>query len=282
MIDLSPQRTLIQLSDTHLLQDGQPYHGKIDTVSRLEEALAKVTDAGAVVSALLLTGDLADDGSADAYRRLRKAVEPAADRLGAPVIYAMGNHDERPAFRAELLSAAPTDEPCDAVHWLDGMRIIVLDSTIPGRHDGEIDDAQLAWLRAELETPAPGGTVLAMHHPPLPSPVPTVHLLRLRDAQRLSDVVAGTDVRIIVCGHAHHTGCGSLAGIPVWVSPACAHLTDALPPQGRLRGTETGGMSRIDLIDGTFVATAVPIGDTPLVYDADAVEQVDFVRSVVE
>jgi Icc protein len=280
MLD-SPQQTLIQLSDTHILPSGRLYHGTVDTLRRLEVALDKLRDSGITVSALLLTGDLTDDGSPAAYRRLRDAVEPAAELLGAKVIYAMGNHDERAAFRTELLSGEPTTEACDGVHWLGGLRIIVLDSTIPGHHDCHLDDAQLSWLRAELATPAAQGTVLVLHHPPLPSPVPTVHLLRLRDAQRLGDVVAGSDVRIILSGHAHHTGCGSLADIPVWVSPASAHQTDSLPPRGRMHGTVEGGLSRIDLFGGTFVATAVPIEPAPLVYDEDEDERVSLVRSVV-
>lgn len=273
-----PDHTLIQLSDTHILPAGKLQHGTVDTFTNLEAALATVAASRAAVSALLLTGDLTDDGSPAAYRRLHEVVEPAADKLGARVIYVMGNHDERTAFRTELLPDAAATGPIDAVHWMDGLRIVVLDTTTPGRHDGRLRPGQLDWLRAELERPAPLGTVLALHHPPLPSAVPPVHLLRMYDADRLGEVVAGTDVRIIFSGHNHSTGCGALAGIPVWVSPACANQIDPLV-KGRLRGVPGGGMTRIDVFAESITATAVPIDVASFVYDNDETEVVSMIHT---
>ncbi|GAA2805636.1 metallophosphoesterase [Saccharopolyspora taberi] len=273
-----PEFTLIQLSDTHILPAGELQHGAVDTFTNLEAALATVAASGVTVSALLLTGDLTDDGSPAAYRRLREIVEPAAERLGARLIYVMGNHDERGAFRTELLSAAATAEPHDVVHQVGGLRIIVLDTTTPGRHDGRLEAAQLRWLRAELERPAPRGTVLALHHPPLPSAVPPVHLLRMYDAQRLGEAIAGTDVRIILSGHNHSTGCGALAGVPVWVSPACANQIDPLV-KGRLRGVPGGGLTRVDVFADAATATSVPIEGSPFVYDHDEAEVVDMIQT---
>ncbi|KAA2261429.1 metallophosphatase [Solihabitans fulvus] len=273
----APDLTLIQLSDSHIVGDDTLMHGAVDTLANLTAALDAVHASGVAVHGLLLSGDLTDNGSPAAYRRLRAVVEPAAARLRCPAIYAMGNHDERSAFRAALLPDDPGDGPCDTVHRIAGLRIIVLDTTVPGRHDGHLDAEQLDWLRAQLAQSAPLGTVLVLHHPPLPSPVPTVHLLRLKDADRLAAVVAGSDVRLVLSGHAHHTGCGTLAGIPVWVSPALAYRVDTLPPRERLRGVVGSGLTRIDLIDGAFVATAVDLVGAPPVYDRDRDDLVRYV-----
>ncbi|MEU8782771.1 metallophosphoesterase [Streptomyces sp. NPDC048637] len=286
-----PELTLVQFSDTHILPEGELMHGQVDTLANLEAAIEVVAASGAEVSTLLLTGDLTDSGSPEAYRRLRAAVEPFARRIGAEVVYAVGNHDHRAAFRAELLDGPDGDgtdgggtgggePPVDRVHWAGGLRIVVLDSSVPGRHDGHLDPAQLDWLAAELSRPAPLGTVLVVHHPPLPSPVPTVHLLRLRDAGRLSAVVAGSDVRLIVTGHAHHTGSGMLGAIPVWVSPALAYRVDAMSPRGRLRGIKGAGFSRIDLIDGSLVTTALPVEQGPAVYDDERDRMVRFIKDL--
>jgi hypothetical protein len=82
---------------------------------------------------------------------------------------------------------------------------------------------------------------------------------------------------MIVCGHAHHAGAGVLAGIPVWVAPATWYRSDPLPPVGRLRATEGPALSRIDLLDGTAVATAVPVGGAA-VYDVSAAERLAWMR----
>ncbi|MCI2416861.1 metallophosphoesterase [Saccharopolyspora sp. K220] len=277
----APDLTLIQLSDTHLRPADGLMHGVVDTTANLTTAVAMVENSGTDVAALLLTGDLADNGAAAAYRRLRGVVEPAARRLGAEISYAMGNHDERGAFRAELLDEQPSTADCDSVCTVDGLRIVALDSSEPGRHEGHLSAAQLDWLAGVLDTPAPRGTVLVSHHPPLPSPVPTVHLLRLRGADRLAEVLKDTDVRLIVSGHAHHAGCGALAGIPVWVGPALAYGVAAVPPRGRLRAAADAGFSRIDVFGDQIVATAVPLSTADQVYDVDAAERLRMVHEVV-
>ncbi|MET7995431.1 metallophosphoesterase [Amycolatopsis sp. NPDC005232] len=272
-----PELTLIQLSDPHICAEGELLHGTVDTFATLDTALGTILSSRARVHGLLLTGDLANEGKPEAYRRLASALAPAAAELGAEVVYAMGNHDERAAFRRELLPHSPDlMATVDSVHWIEGVRIVVLDSSTPARPDGRLEPAQLEWLRDELASPAPRGTLLVVHHPPLPSPVPSAHLLRLHNAGDLAAALTSTDVRMIVTGHAHHTGCGSLAGIPVWVGPALAYRSDPLPPPGRMRGLRGSGISRIDLIDGTFVATAVEIGDAPVVYDEDKEERVRY------
>ncbi|MGI8312498.1 metallophosphoesterase [Saccharopolyspora hattusasensis] len=276
-----PDLTLVQLSDTHLRPADGLMHGVVDTTANLTTAVGMVENSEADVAALLFTGDLADDGDPAAYRRLRSIVAPAARRLGAEVVYAMGNHDERAAFRAELLDEQPGTGECDSVSTVDGLRVVTMDSTEPGYHDGHLSDAQLDWLARVLATSAPRGTVLISHHPPLPSPVPTVHLLRLRGADRLAELLRGTDVRLIVSGHAHHTGCGALAGIPVWVGPALAYGVAAVPPKGRLRAGADAGFSRIDVFGDQIVATAVPLSTADQVYDVDAAERLRMVHEVV-
>ncbi|MCK9894244.1 metallophosphoesterase [Frankia sp. AgB32] len=281
------EMTLIQVSDTHLVPRGQLVHDRLDTFAMLESVAATVAASAGPVAGILLTGDLTNDGATESYQRLRSVIEPLADHLGAPVVYAMGNHDERPAFRAELLGGAPSAsttgpaapaDPCDLVHHLDGVRVVVLDSTTPGRHDGWLTDEQLSWLADVLDEPAPRGTLLVVHHPPLPSPVPAGHLLRLAAAERLAKVIEDTDVRMVLSGHSHHAGAGSIAGIPVWICPALAYQVDGLPPAGRHRGLSAGGFSRIDLIDGQFVATAVPLEDAGELYNRDGADWLAYVR----
>ncbi|MFC5752358.1 metallophosphoesterase [Actinomadura rugatobispora] len=276
-----PDLTFVQLTDTHVLAEGELMHGVVDTAANLRAALAMLEKSGQPVSALLLTGDLTDDGRPAAYRRLRELVEPAARRIGAEVLYAMGNHDERAAFRSELLREEPSADACDAVRTVGGMRVVLLDSTEPGRHDGHLSAAQLDWLADVLARPAPLGTILVCHHPPLPSPVPTVHLLRLRGAERLARVIEGSDVRMVVSGHAHHAAAGALSGVPVWVGPALAYGVAGFPPRGRLRAAAEAAFSRIDVFGGRVVATAVPVPSAAGVYDVAAADRIRMIENVV-
>ena len=105
----------------------------------------------------MFTGDLADLGEPDAYRLLRELVEPLAEAIGAQVVWCMGNHDERAAYSRELFGEE-SEEPQDRVYDVAGLRIVSLDTSVPGWHHGELSDEQLAWLADVLATPAEHGT----------------------------------------------------------------------------------------------------------------------------
>jgi 3',5'-cyclic AMP phosphodiesterase CpdA len=250
----APDRTLIQLSDPHLTA------GESAADVRLALALETVRASGVRPAAFLLTGDLSDDGSPESYARVRAAVDPLAAELGAPVVAIPGNHDEVDAFREAMLDGAPLHRAVD----VDGVRIVALDTTVPGRAHGELGAGQLEWLTDVLAKKAKHGTVLALHHPPIPTAHPLLARIGLRDPSRLGDVVRGRDVRFVVCGHAHAVAAGTLAGVPVWSAPALGVTSDPLPADGRLRAwDDIGGMTRIDLFRDEVVATLVPLSSAP-------------------
>jgi 3',5'-cyclic AMP phosphodiesterase CpdA len=265
------RHVLLHLSDTHLLAGNAPLGGRYDTAANLRQTLEAVERMRIRPDAIVFTGDLTDLGEPDAYAALREAVEPVAARLGAPVIWVAGNHDERPALRAGLLDAEPTEEPVTGVWDLNGLRLIALDTTVPGWHHGDLDDAQLAWLREELATPAPHGTILAMHHPPLPTHIPFFDILELRDQPRLAAVLAGTDVRAILAGHLHHSTSGTFAGIPVSVAAATCYTMNLARPAEEVNGMDAGqSFHLVHVYDDTVTSAVVPVVEVDTVTTFDA------------
>jgi Icc protein len=255
-------RTILHLSDTHLLAGNVPLGGHYDTAANLRRTLAAVEDLRLRPDAIVFTGDLTDLGEPGAYRALRELIEPVAARLGAPVVWVAGNHDERPALRRDLLDLPATEEPVTAVHDLGGLRLVALDTSVPGWHHGDLDEAQLAWLCDVLSTPAPLGTILAMHHPPLPSHIPLFDILELRDQGRLATAIAGTDVRAILAGHLHYSTSGTFAGIPVSVAAATCYTMDLARPAVEVNGMDAGqSFHLVHVYDDTITHAVVPVVD---------------------
>ncbi|MGO4103806.1 phosphodiesterase [Leifsonia sp. YAF41] len=296
---------IVHLSDTHFLAHGAALYGSVDTDGTVIQAMAQLERSGLRPDAIVLTGDIADRGQADAYLRVREIIEATAERLGSTVVWVMGNHDDRGAFRSTLLrEAAPdkgsdstgsvsassverrsTDEsaidhsvndqsslerhsidqrvehPVDQVFDIDGLRIIALDTSVPGYHHGELTAEQLAWLADILRTPAARGTLLALHHPPVPTPLPLMNILELREQQRLADVVAGSDIRAILGGHLHYATTGLFAGIPVSVAAATCYTMDLSAPIRELTGVAGGtSLNLVHIYDDQVVHSVVPIG----------------------
>lgn len=256
------RRVILHLSDTHLLGGDRLLGERYDTAANLRRTLDAAESTGIRPDAIVFTGDLTDLGEPEAYRALREAVEPWAERLGAPVVWVAGNHDERPALRAELLDVEASLEPVTGVWDLDGLRIIALDSTVPGWHHGDLDAAQLQWLRDELATPAPLGTILALHHPPLPTHIPFFDILELRDQPGLAAAIAGSDVRAILAGHLHYSTSGTFAGVPVSVAAASCYTMDLARPADEVNGMDAGqSFHLVHVWDDTITHAVVPVVD---------------------
>ena len=260
----APERILLHLSDTHLRDAATPrLFDTVDGAERLAQTIAAIESSGILPDAIVVTGDLADLGEPGAYVALRALVEPFAARLGARVLWVMGNHDDRGAFRAGLLGEASDPLPVDRVDELDGLRVITLDTSVPGHHHGEISDAQLEWLADVLATPAPLGTIVAMHHPPVPSVLPLAASVELRDQRRLADVLRGTDVRGIIAGHLHYSTFATFGGIPVSVASATCYAPDLTLPVGGTRPQDGAqAFNIVHVYDDTVVHSVVPV-DAP-------------------
>jgi 3',5'-cyclic-AMP phosphodiesterase len=270
-----PDHFLLHLSDTHLLAGTNRLYGRVDGEKHLRQLFDQVESSGGRPEAIVFTGDLADRGEPEAYDRLRAIVEPAAERLGAQVIWVMGNHDDRTAFRTRLFDEGPSTRPVDRVYDVNGLRIITLDSSVPGHHYGEITDSQLDWLAEELSETAPHGTLLAMHHPPLPSVLDLAVLVELRDQPGLAEVLEGTDVLSILAGHLHYSSTGMFAGIPVSVASATCYTQDLAVPVGGTRGRDGArAFNLVHVYESTVLHSVVPLGEVPL-QALEALEYVD-------
>lgn len=256
----APRHAIAHLSDPHLIGGGGLHYGVIDNVANLRRALERLAAVRPAPQALVFTGDLADQAAPDAYETLRSIVEPAAAEMGAIVVWTMGNHDERAPFARGLYDSGESGFQ-DRVHEVDGLRIVALDTSVPGYHHGELRPEQLAWLADVLATPAEHGTLLAMHHPPLPVPMlRAAELIELHDQQSLADVIAGTDVRAILAGHLHLSTWSTFAGVPVSVAAASCYTIDPAPVDRFVSGVDAGqAFTMVHTYDDRIVHTLVPV-----------------------
>ncbi|MFG1869299.1 metallophosphoesterase family protein [Micromonospora arborensis] len=273
---------ILHLSDTHL---NSPDVDASAALARILHDARFVPEMDLVV----VSGDIADDGSAEGCAGVREQVGRFCAERGIPHVYCTGNHDTREAFAAALgsghLAADGTDIGATmagasgeraAVSSVAGLRVITLDSLVPGEVHGHLDPAQLAWLRDVLAEPAAAGTVLVLHHPPIAVPTsPIMDAVGLRNAGDLADAVQGTDVQAILCGHFHLQLSGLLRGIPVWVTPGVVTRIDFTAPQRWERAVLGAGATVVD-----FGGPTSPLFHVLHARDPRAGEQVYLVDAV--
>jgi 3',5'-cyclic AMP phosphodiesterase CpdA len=260
---------LLHLSDLHLTGDGSLHLGRVDTLTALRRVLDRLSDLRRL-DAVVLSGDLAEDGTPAAYERLREAVQPWAAERGAELVYAMGNHDEADAFEAQL-------GPRRRVVDLDDVRIVVTDSAIPGWPGGRLGGEQLDWLGDVLESPGQGPTVVVVHHPPLPAMTPVLAAMELADSTRLLDVCRRAGVSLVLSGHYHHSLVTDAGGVLVAVAPAVANTNDLGAPPGHDRAVTGSGCALVTIPRNgrpsvsAVMASAPDDGEALFDLDADAV-----------
>jgi 3',5'-cyclic-AMP phosphodiesterase len=268
----APALSLLHLSDTHLLAGDRSLFGVLETEKKLDELFQRVSNSGLDITAIVITGDLVDLGEPQAYQKLAGIVTPWAESLGAEVVWVMGNHDERPAFSEVLMGQAASMEPQDRVYEWQGLRLIALDTSVPGFHHGQLTTQQLAWLKEQLQTPASLGTLIAMHHPPLPTPAPLMGIIELDDQEAFWEVIAGSDVRGILAGHLHHICFTSSHGVPVSVAAGMCYNIDLLGDKDRILVASDRGqaVSLVNIHDDQVVFSHVDAQQMPEVHGFSA------------
>ena len=78
--------TLIHVSDTHILPTDDERLQGVDTYSNLERVFAQIADSGVKPDAVIVSGDIANGGEPESYRRAKRVsrVDALPPRLAQP------------------------------------------------------------------------------------------------------------------------------------------------------------------------------------------------------
>jgi Icc protein len=207
-----------QLTDTHVVAldaDGRcPDEVWVDNNDRLVSAVAGLNAEAPAMAAVLGTGDLTNWGRPAEYVNLAALLGP----LTVPFLPIPGNHDDRDLLRSTFPDMPWVD--ADHASWVtvvSGVRLVGLDSTIPGQPGAEFDAAREEWLRSVLAGVHDGPTLLAVHHPPFVTGVGWMDRAGFIRLDRLTAVLTDHPVDRVLSGHFHRPVTSTIAGIPAQV-----------------------------------------------------------------
>jgi 3',5'-cyclic AMP phosphodiesterase CpdA len=208
---------IAQLSDIHL--DGSPERAR-----RARAVMDRLRAGRVPLDAVLVTGDIADHGRRSEYQEARAILSAPC-----PVLFLPGNHDERAAFRRELLSGRAAGEaggaggmevPLNQVHRVAGAVLALCDSVVPGQDGGYLSDETLDWLDKVLGDDPGAPALVCVHHYPVPLHTELADTIRLAGEDRLAAVISRhPQVVAVLCGHAHTAAATTFAGRPLLIAP---------------------------------------------------------------
>ncbi len=212
---------LLQLTDPHLFADESGEIYGVRTAATFAATLqhALMTAPGPI-DALLVTGDIAEDGEPATYERFRREVAA----LDLPVLCLPGNHEDRGTM-TRILSEPPL-QLC-GTHRMPGWRIVLLDSHLAGSDEGFLQAEELLRLERELIAAAGEHVLVCVHHQPVPVGSPWLDAYGIVNAEAfLAQVTAHDNVRAVLFGHVHQASDRMYRGIRMISTPStCAQFT---------------------------------------------------------
>lgn len=212
-----------QISDLHIKAAGELSYRIVDTAGMLRACIDHMLAQPQRPDIVAFTGDLVDFGRPDEYAVLRELIAP----LEMPVYLIPGNHDERSALRSAFPDHAYLRQSPEFLNYAiesHPLRIIGLDTTVPGESGGLMCAERLAWLDDKLAE-APGKpTLVLMHHPPFHTFIGHMDTQGLGGSDALAEVIRKhPQVERLLCGHLHRPIMARFAGTIACTVPSPAH-----------------------------------------------------------
>lgn len=187
---------ILQFTDLHLRDDPAAEVRGVAPQRGFDSVLYHVRQHHWPADAVLLTGDLAHDEFEFSYRRL--AATAAGWKI--PVLALAGNHDDHSALR-DAFGEIP--QAAGSVLDLGKWRLIGLDSQVPGKVHGELNETQWQLLERAALTAEGRHLLVAIHHPPLELGSAWLDRIGLRGADEFRQWLANFGVKACLFGHAH-------------------------------------------------------------------------------
>jgi len=245
----------VVLSDLHVMPQGE-LSVTLDTGERFEHAAQAIIARYAGADFCILAGDLVDAGQPAAYERLKAII----DRIPIPVHITLGNHDHRDRFlsvfgSSYLAETGKVDKVIDA----KGYRIVLLDSSKPGRVDGVLTDVQIAWLRSRLAEAIDRPVIIVLHHNANPLHIESDDIRILDPSAFLDALETHPDIRQVIAGHVHLTSTATWRGIPFTTLSGGHYRCTVDQPHVPMR--RLAGSAQMAFVIGTPDATTVLFDD---------------------
>jgi 3',5'-cyclic AMP phosphodiesterase CpdA len=213
---------IAQLTDLHVVPENQLLHGLVDTNRLFEAAVQRLNTLAPRPDAVLLTGDLVEQGTPECYAALRARLE----RLAVTYYVIPGNHDSRAPLRQAFIDQAylPRDGFVQYVIETHAVRLIALDTVLERREEGELCQHRLTWLRETLNADRARPTLVFMHHPPFETGIWWMDGCGLSGADELASLLdQHPQVKLVVCGHQHRAITSSIGRAIVSVAPSTCY-----------------------------------------------------------
>ena len=212
-------KSFIQISDSHI-DDDKLVMG-VDSQANLGAIVSTISNH--YYEALLISGDLAHNGTLESYQKLRKILNPIETK-----IYVLpGNHDD-------LLNLSQVFNQSFLCNFIIGCwEVITIDSVQVDKKSGRLNDEQLHSLSQQISSSSAKYIALCLHHPPVSMQSDWDDEMSLENPEDLFAVIDQFDnIKAVMWGHAHQCSESNRNGVKLFSCPSTAVQYDGQPGIG--------------------------------------------------
>ena len=256
----------IHLTDTHVRKayDNSGIDamlGQIESIVPEMERMLEETDWDGV-DFVVVTGDLVHEGVAQDYTYLNEILRNKIPQ-NVQLFYVLGNHDEKDAFYKGMFNEEKT-EPYYYIQYVDGYRLIMLDSAVPGKESGFIVEQELDWLKETLKEPYGKGSIVFLHHP-LFWAATGGDTMAAKNGKDVMKILKESDAFAVFCGHTHTNAVNMDQGIFQSTADSAAFSLEIR--KNNLAFTDKSGFSVVEIRD-----RAISVHQETMIRDRAVVE----------
>ena len=212
-------KTFIQITDCHI-DDDKLVMG-VDSQANLGAIVSMISQKN--YEALLISGDLAHNGTLESYQILQKILDP----IEAEIYVLPGNHDDL----SNLSHVFNKSYLCNFT--IDCWEVITIDSFQPGKVSVRLSDEQLYSLSQEINSSNAKYIVLCLHHPPVSMQSDWDDEMSLENPDDLFAVIDQFDnIKAVMWGHAHQCSEFNREGVKLFSCPSTALQFNGQPGIG--------------------------------------------------
>lgn len=189
--------SVLQITDCHLSADPSKDLLGINTLESLQAVLDDVNASGQKPDLVLVTGDISQDGSVEAYQKMNALLAG----FDCPIRWFAGNHDHR----ENMLSVVGSSQFLDGVTDCGAWKVIMLDSLSPGNVHGELSNKELSVLEETLASlSSDTHALVCLHHHPVDVGAAWLDRIGLHNRDAFWEIINRfPNVKSLLWGHIH-------------------------------------------------------------------------------
>lgn len=204
---------VIQVTDMHLHKGANSTLLAMNTQKSFDHVLKQIRLDVPVYDLVLVTGDISQDASPEAYERAYTKLET----LNAPHYWIPGNHDDFSVMKETMAGRGVIEKIIDAGSW----QIIMLNSTVHQKVYGHFTEDELASLDQLLKDNPHKHTMICFHHHPVEMTCRWMKNIGIHNVDDFFAVIDKyTHVKAVIWGHVHQSLETERKGVPFICTPS--------------------------------------------------------------